>query len=331
MQWTGEVDAGAWVRDRLDASLTDSMHGVVPHGFAAYTRIFHPVMRDRPVGRSWPGLPYAAHAREWNEFQDAQPEIDTERTNWATTAAALGTTMHAGAQWHRLVAPGMVIENEDGARDAAGWRYNAPAEGNLDADLVSAVAEHLAAHTTTPDNGCVALWSGWGNLVGHYGSGRERAFVRLSSDDPDAAQAQHNDMLGRTIHDPFNNAFRKPTWRSGILSDDISKGARLNLPGREHILFRGGVSEFADPEWMLTVPWRDRELETHGFAPSAQSPSLVWPDDHAWVMVTEVDFDSTIVGGSTELIRALVGDARLEAHPIREGTSMTWDSDEVNR
>ena len=58
---------------------------------------------------------------------------------------------------------------------------------------------------------------------------------------------------------------------------------------------------------------------------------IVWPDDRAWVLVGEVDWDSTIIGGSAELIRALVADERLEALPIREGADLTWDSDEVNR
>ena len=79
------------------------------------------------------------------------------------------------------------------------------------------------------------------------------------------------------------------------------------------------------------MPWRDREREARASPPSAHCPSLVWPDDRAWVLVTEVDYDSTIVGGSSELIRALVADPRLEALPIREGADLTWDADEVNR
>ena len=49
------------------------------------------------------------------------------------------------------------------------------------------------------------------------------------------------------------------------------------------------------------------------------------------MLVTEVDYDSTIVGGTPELIRALCADPRLEALPIREGADLAWDADEVNR
>jgi len=48
-------------------------------------------------------------------------------------------------------------------------------------------------------------------------------------------------------------------------------------------------------------------------------------------MVSEIDYDSTIVAGSPDLIRAICTDARLEAKALREGADLTWDADEVNR
>jgi hypothetical protein len=305
------------------------MHGVVPRGFAAYARIFHPASRDRPVGAVWPPLPYARHAKEWDAFQAAAPQIDDERVTWATTADAFDTTLHGLAQWHRVVGP-RLVEGEDGPRDAEGWRYSDPAVGSLDPDLVSATAGVLAAHTRTPDDGFVAVWEGWGGIVGGMGYGPSRVFF-TSGDDSFDDDPRHAEFLSHAARDSFNDVFRKPTWQAGLLSDEISHGPRLSLPNRDHVLFRGGVTELADPEWVLGVPWRDRELEDHGFPASAHCPSLVWPDDRAWVLVTEVDYDSTIVGGASELIRALCADPRLEALPIREGADLTWDADEVNR
>lgn len=46
--------------------------------------------------------------------------------------------------------------------------------------------------------------------------------------------------------------------------------------------------------------------------------------------MSEVDFDSTVVAGSAELIRALCADERLEALPITEGADLGWNGDEVN-
>ena len=339
MEWTDETEHGTWIRERLDEPWRGTMHDVVPRGFAAYVRILHPATRDRPVGTAWPALPYAAHEREWEAFQRSAPQIDSERVSWAATAAALGTTMHATAQWHSLVAPGRLVEHEDGPRDAAGWRYGDPRTGGLEPDLLADVARTLAAHTSTPDDGFVALWEGWGGLLGFHGEAPSRTFFQLTGDAADAASPrpadaglvdQHNAMLGRSIHDSFNTVLGRPTWQPGILSDEISRGARLSLPARDHVLFRGGVSELADPDWPRNVPWRDRESEEHGFAPSAESPSLVWPADRAWVLVSDVDHDSTVVAGSAELIRALCADPRLEALPLTEGTALTWDADEVN-
>ncbi len=329
MEWTADVAAGDWIRERLDDDFSAGIHGVVPRGFPAYARIFHPASRDRPVGMPWPPLPYARHRRAWDAFQAASPGIEDERVSWADAASAFGTVMHSLAQWHALVDSFREVEGEDGPRDAAGWRYAAPPIGEPPTDLVSAAARVLTRHTANPDDGFVAVWSGWGDLLGFSGETPSRTFlVAAEPDDPDVER--HNAMLGRSIPDPFNNVFRRPTWQPGILSDDISRGALLELPHREHVLFRGGVAELADPDWVRHVPWRDREAEAHGFPPDAHSPSLVWPADRAWVMVSEVDFDSTIIAGSHELVAALRADPGLEALPIPPDADLTWDADTVN-
>jgi hypothetical protein len=330
MEWTAEAAAGDWLRERIDDPWRGTMHDVVPRGFPAYVRIFHPATRDRPVGMPWPGIPYAKHRRAWDAFHAANPDIDVERVSWTDTATAMGTTMHATAQWNRLVAPGRIVENEDGPRDAAGWRYTDPETGQLPADLVAVIAEHLTGGVSSP--GFAALWEGSGGLVGFLGESPSRVFFQFSEDGAESDEvARHNEMLGRSTKDRFNDAFRQATWQDGILSREISEGPRLELPGRAHVLFAGDVAELARPDWLLGVPWRDRIAEAHGFEPAAQSPSLVWPDDRTWVMVTEVDYDSTIVGGTPELVRALAADPRLEAVPVAADTSLTWDSDEVNR
>lgn len=311
------------------------MHQVVPRGFPAYARIFHPATRDRPVGRLWPGLPYGAHAREWAAFHEAAPDIDVQRVSWADTATAFGTRMHPLAQWSSVVGlDPHTLAREDGPRDASGWRYGDPPQGDLDADILTGIADVLAAHTTTPSDGRVAVWSGWGGLLGFVGDNPSRAFLQpggtASDSGEEAAMAQHNEMLRQSTRDPFNKVFRTPSWQPGILSDEISKGPRLELPAREYVLFRGGVAELADPEWVTRSPWRDRGQEEHGFPPSAQAPALMWPEDRAWVLVTEVDYDSTVVAGSVQLVRALVADPRLEAAAVPAGADLSWDGDEVN-
>ncbi|MBA8817051.1 hypothetical protein FHX48_002145 [Microbacterium halimionae] len=329
MEWESDNTAGAWLRERVDEPWRGTMHDVVPRGFPAYARVFHPGFRDRPVGQPWPPLPYRAHEREWEAFQNSSPEIDTENVTWAETAHALGTQMHSGAQWQRLVAPGVIVENEDGPRDTDGWRYSSPVVGELDPAVLSQLTHHLAAHTTTPGAGYVALWEGWGDLMGHMGVTPSRTFFAMSNAGESGGD-RHDEMLARSITSPIDDSFRKPRWQPGILSDEISQSGRFHLPDRDYVLFRGDISAFAEPDWFENVPWRDLEAESNGFAPSAHSPSLIWPADHSWVVVSEVDFDSTIVAGSSALIQAVCADPDLEARAIAEGSSLQWDADELN-
>lgn len=330
MEWTADVSAGDWLHERLDDYPAGSMHDVVPRRFEAYVRILHPAARDRPVGAEWPREPYSSRA--WDEFQTAHPDIEVidERVDWATTAAAMGTTMHPLAQWGSLVRFDLYGNREDDPRDADGWRYHDPEQGGMPADVSAALAQILSVHTTTPDDGRIAIWEGWGGLVGGMGTGGSRLFLQFDGGDT-PERSRHNAMLGSAIKDRFNSVFRRSTWQDGILSREISEGPRLELPARSHVLFRGGVAELAGDGWELDVPWRDRISEEYGFPPTAQTPSLVWPADRSWVWVSEIDFDSTVVGGSPELVAAIVADPRLEAFEIPAGARLTDDSDEVNR
>ena len=100
-------------------------------------------------------------------------------------------------------------------------------------------------------------------------------------------------------------------------------GPMLKLPQREHVLVEAGIREFATEKWPTIAPW------VHN--PSwAESPSLIWPEDHAWVLVTEVDFDSTVVAGSRALVEELVKHPLIEAYEIPEGADLSSEGDRIN-
>src|SRR5690606_7575616 len=92
---------------------------------------------------------------------------------------------------------------------------------------------------------------------------------------------------------------------SGTLSAEVASADRFVLPNRNYILFRSNIGVFADQRWFESAPW----LNDFERGPDAQTPSLLWSADREWVVATEIDFDSTIVAGSRELIDALL------AHP----------------
>jgi hypothetical protein len=332
MDWTADVHTADWLRERIDDPWRGTMHDAVPRGFPAYARIFHPTTRSRPVGREWPPLPQDRHRREWEQFADAGVEVETLPATWADAADAFGTALHPLTQWGALVrASGDAAHPSEWQHTRApdGWEFDAPREGELDASALAALIGQLTGGRE-PAVGYAAVWAGWGGLLGHMGVTASRAVLTVTAaDEPDLAR--HREMLAHSTSDPFNRPYATETWQPGILSNEVSRGPQFELPGREYVLFRGDLTVFADAEWQGEVPWRDPELEAAGFAQFAASPSLVWPSDRSWVAVSEIDWDSTIVAGSADLIAAICADPRLEALPIPSGASLQWDADEVNR
>jgi hypothetical protein len=49
------------------------------------------------------------------------------------------------------------------------------------------------------------------------------------------------------------------------------------------------------------------------------------------VRQSEIDFDSTIVGGTTDLIADVLHRDDLEARPVAPGDSLAWDGDTINQ
>jgi hypothetical protein len=100
----------------------------------------------------------------------------------------------------------------------------------------------------------------------------------------------------------------------GALRRDILREPSFELPHRRYHLLRGPIEGvFAPCE-----------------APFKQTANIWWPDDHAWCVATEVDLDSTYIGGSAACIAALVAAPELEAYAIDPAAGITYDSDTVN-
>jgi hypothetical protein len=246
-----------------------------------------------PVPRDRP-----ADTRTWHGHERLEPTpLDSESVSWAEVAREFGRTMHPLAQYHRLLGRARVHHVE--AIAASGWRYAEPEEGCLDPALLAGVSRHLLQHTATPETGIAAVWEGWGGLT----SGAGYAVVSLGP-------------LGR-------DGLISPAPSSALLPVEVVNGPRLELPGRDYFLFEAGIGAFTDASWAVSAPWvRDSERP--------QSPSILWPEDRAWALVTEIDYDSTVVAGSRELIERIVRDPELEALEIPEGADLSWHGDQVN-
>lgn len=297
-----------------------SILSVVPRGFDRYARVFHPVERDRPRDlRTWLGVDEKTF---FTDVQDIETFLETQRVSWAQTATSFGTVMHASAQYSRLVR--REYGYSEGAIAPDGWRYGDTDEGCLDAASFATVAAVLAKHTSTPDTGIAAVWNGWGGLTSSTGVFIYEATDDATSRDTKAWETQLVELPSFIPHPWLESNGGHPG--SGILPREAATGPHFDLhgdTGRHYVLFEAGANDFADPLWPDHAPWVGDSLTTH-------SPSILWPDDHAWVLATEIDFDSTLIAGSDALIRELMQTPGVEVWPIRTDADLTWDGDDLN-
>ena len=60
------------------------------------------------------------------------------------------------------------------------------------------------------------------------------------------------------------------------------------------------------------------------------TPNWWWPDDRAWVVVSELDAPSTYVGGPEALAQAILDEPQLEAVPSQPNHRFDWLGDRIN-
>ncbi|TCP54193.1 hypothetical protein EV191_103236 [Tamaricihabitans halophyticus] len=80
----------------------------------------------------------------------------------------------------------------------------------------------------------------------------------------------------------------------------LPRDAEIELPHRKLWLYQARVQD-------ATASFTD------GSGPEHQSANLWWPSDQAWCVATDIDLASSYVGGSAELIAALLDSPDLEA------------------
>lgn len=222
---------------------------------------------------------------------------DGRPARWTEVAAACGTTVHPTAQWWALAgAPSWGGETR--------WIGEAPSEGSLPVAELAAVVEVLAACTPGGAGAEVvaALWEGFGWI--HGGGSASLLLAHTAADAPSDG--------------PFGWRPAPPGFDPQVLA-----APRLELPSRRYLLFRGSLGDVADE---AGVPWpTSRER-----AWWPQSPNLLWPTDRSWCLATEIDLDSSVVGGPRALVDALLAHPDLEVLEVREDDSFMVDGDAIN-
>jgi hypothetical protein len=241
---------------------------------------------------------FAAHARVLH------PASRDDRTGvtWAEVAEVTGRRLHAGVQWHALVGSA-----DPWQRDGL-WPGGPPQEGSLEVGPLRALCDVLAAHTSTPGECFFGLWAGWAQLHGSPA----RARLTLTDTTPSTTTST---TTGTTTEVASGGWQEVPS----VLAPAEIAAPRLRLPGRDHLVLAGPLDAVEDlarydgPD----VWW-------------TQSPSLVWPADRAWCVATDVDLDSTLVGGSAAAVLAVLASPALEAFRTDPGASLQAGSDHLN-
>ena len=128
----GDDTAGQWILERLHPFAKD-VGSIVPDGFAAYARIFHPLSRNMN-GRMMP-------------------------VRWRDIAAANGRSLPQEVRALKL--------SRDPPRFSPSgeelWTEGA-LEGSMPIELAARLSGILGLHTQTPQDCWFAVWEGWGDL-----------------------------------------------------------------------------------------------------------------------------------------------------------------------
>jgi len=133
-----DLNPADWIRPRLlpwGAGVGTPVTSIVPVGYDAYVRVFHPASAGPDVAVTW-----------------------QEVADWS------GGTFHPLAQFEKMSTP---ISSSPGAAPF----HSAPRLGNLAPAMCEVLVRQLAGLTETSSACYLAIWDGWGILAGGRSSG----------------------------------------------------------------------------------------------------------------------------------------------------------------
>ena len=129
LDFSEDVSEARWVEESFSAFGT--LRSLLPDGFAAYARIFHPAHLNR----------------------------DEERpVRWSTVASWIGRAVHPLMQFERIAG----LSEDDMYKDPP-WG-SLPKHGSIPERECRTLVEVLRSFTSTPGNCFFCLWEGYGNI-----------------------------------------------------------------------------------------------------------------------------------------------------------------------
>jgi hypothetical protein len=182
---------------------------------------------------------------------------------------------------------------EDEFREPPPWG-ELPEEDSIPEPLRAPLVDTLRRFTARDDRCWCCIWAGYGLWFGGV------AFTRLDDNSPAAMRQDRREAERRAERErAILEAIPKASIMGGI---------------RECLVFTGSID---------AIPG----LEIGGWS---RTPNWWWPDDRAWIVVSELDAPSTYVAGSADLVRAILDEPSLEAVPSDPTHRFDWDGDRIN-
>jgi hypothetical protein len=170
---------------------------------------------------------------------------------------------------------------------------NTPFQGSMPEEDLDILLGVLAGHTATRQLCWFCVWYGYGS--------------------PDWQESEPADGALFTEAAPG----RLPDLSA--MPDRVREQTASETAPRVYPLIEGPLRDY----WLFSGP-----LGAAGALP--YPPSLWWPDDHAWCVASDIDLDSTYIGGSRDLIDSLLACPDLEVLPadLHDLVVVTRDDDE---
>ena len=118
-------------------------------------------------------------------------------------------------------------------------------------------------------------------------------------------EPEHTKSLHRLLARFTDGA--EPCWFGiwegwGFLTDSHRRAPKISRRYRSWLLFR--------------APLKSMDQSFFRDNPSYHSPNLIWPEDRSLCVATEIDLEATYVGGSEELIAAVLAERSLESERV---------------